>query len=781
MATSWTRPLIAVIVSVLLTSQLAAQPGPQPIESIDIRVLRASTIFVGTIVDYPDERDDYFLRVVTFEVSETLKGGHNERFKAKLPYLNEMLDRLKNEQTRLLLFVNSADDLRANFINLDEVDIVVSKLDFTLIYGTEPLLKYVREVVREYPSVNYIHGFRMQPPETDVGAIWKRQFERPGVAGLYVPVDERLHERAKQWILSEDADERYLGVQALYEYESAETIEIMKSMLGDPSEVPRTAAASNRGIEVREYNVRRLAWQILKNWGVEVGEPQLYVEEPKHEQLEKLLWQGPITSDDYQTLEQFSNLKTLTLWGTPLTGEHLEVITQLDTVTELGISYGDIHDGDIWYLSQLPNLTRLSFNIVGVSDLAIGGIAAIKSLQTVTFNETEITDGGIAELRRLRPDLAIELTQTPSIINHYANRGDIAGIRRILDNNPAARDQEDRFGYTAMQLATLRQNVDILKLFLRRGASIDTENSEGQTPLHIARTVSIAKTLIGLGANVNHKDKNGNTPLHIALNKSRGSDFTRFLLANGADPFAMNHEGQLPLGRLANTFQQHRDEIEQYMSMVKDVAPFGPPALQTSVVCENNIYSLQPDDDIARNWATEAHGKFFGRLGWTKTPSGRDFLGPFGQQAVVLKLDGLREHENVRIEIDLFIMGSWDGNGDGAGPDIIDVRIPGVGMLLHTSFFNNTEGDRAGLPLQSFPDRYGLGYHTGYQGAAEVKTLGYVERYPRNAVYTLSFTIAHSGADLEIEISGFTVPQSYVKTLLEDEIWGIGGLRVFTD
>jgi len=45
---------------------------------------------------------------------------------------------------------------------------------------------------------------------------------------------------------------------------------------------------------------------------------------------------------------------------------------------------------------------------------------------------------------------------------------------------------EDKYGYTALHLAVLRGNLDIVKLFFDRGANVDVQNSYGDTALHLA-------------------------------------------------------------------------------------------------------------------------------------------------------------------------------------------------------------------------------------------------------------------------------------------------------
>ncbi len=52
--------------------------------------------------------------------------------------------------------------------------------------------------------------------------------------------------------------------------------------------------------------------------------------------------------------------------------------------------------------------------------------------------------------------------------------------------------------------------------------SVDIENSAGLTPLHVAikkTDFKMAQILLDRGADINHQDKNGNTPLILAVKK----------------------------------------------------------------------------------------------------------------------------------------------------------------------------------------------------------------------------------------------------------------------
>lgn len=95
-------------------------------------------------------------------------------------------------------------------------------------------------------------------------------------------------------------------------------------------------------------------------------------------------------------------------------------------------------------------------------------------------------------------------------------------------------------------------NHDAVKALRREGASLEWVDKEGRTPLILACTrgelFDMAITLLNLGANMNayRPGTHGGLPLHHAA--KRGLEKTvNLLLSNGADPLAINDDGQTPL------------------------------------------------------------------------------------------------------------------------------------------------------------------------------------------------------------------------------------------
>jgi len=322
------------------------------------------------------------------------------------------------------------------------------------------------------------------------------------------------------------------------------------------------------------------------------------------------------------------------------------------------------------------------------------------------------------------------------------------------------------------------------KLLLDRGAAIEGVNS-GDSALQWALVYyqpdfALVRLLISRGADVNRKSADGTTVLDRAIDNNN-PDLVGLLLACGADP-AMRQKRDYSSGL---RFEVKPPDFEPKFAALRQ----RPVRLikQTNVACNRAVFALDPTQGDLRNWTSRTLGRLPGPLQCSRTPSGRAYLGPFGQQAVTLKLTGLPKHGNVHVEVELFVIGSWDGNGGaGPGPDLIDIQIANVGTLLHSTFLNDIEDETAGLPMQSFPDPYPFGYHKAYTGAWEVHTLGFTgvldgRQYRRDAAYKLRYTFAHSESDLEVVITGDTVIRDAVHNLTDGANWGIGSFVVNTD
>ena len=141
-------------------------------------------------------------------------------------------------------------------------------------------------------------------------------------------------------------------------------------------------------------------------------------------------------------------------------------------------------------------------------------------------------------------------------------------------------NQQDQFGLTALHIATLKHNTEIVHLLLEVGSNpnistvvddidpfvhshttendgydiaqtilIQLQNLGNKTPLHIAareNLIDIAKLLIAYAANPNLVDSGLCTPLHWSAAKGN-INFSKLLLENNANPNLQDLAQSTPL------------------------------------------------------------------------------------------------------------------------------------------------------------------------------------------------------------------------------------------
>ncbi len=75
--------------------------------------------------------------------------------------------------------------------------------------------------------------------------------------------------------------------------------------------------------------------------------------------------------------------------------------------------------------------------------------------------------------------------------------------------------------YSAIHAATAGVRLETVKYLVDLGHSIDSPNTAGMTPLHLAVTkhngLEVARFLVDMGADVNHETNHGATPLQAVL------------------------------------------------------------------------------------------------------------------------------------------------------------------------------------------------------------------------------------------------------------------------
>ncbi|XP_051180264.1 uncharacterized protein [Lolium perenne] len=142
-----------------------------------------------------------------------------------------------------------------------------------------------------------------------------------------------------------------------------------------------------------------------------------------------------------------------------------------------------------------------------------------------------------AEGRRLAEKMGSVMDGSGMRLIHLAALGGSLPVcRYLLEDLGLDVDVESPFGATAIEAAMARQNVELVRYFLDRGANTGKLDTEGRTLLHFASKVGnyeIVKLLLLKGAHVNAINLGG-TALHIAASSGL-DDIVKILLDHGAD------------------------------------------------------------------------------------------------------------------------------------------------------------------------------------------------------------------------------------------------------
>ncbi|CAL5334674.1 unnamed protein product [Camellia sinensis] len=136
-----------------------------------------------------------------------------------------------------------------------------------------------------------------------------------------------------------------------------------------------------------------------------------------------------------------------------------------------------------------------------------------------------------------------------------AELGDLAALRRALDNLGGSIDEPVEDGDTALHLTCLYGYLPCVQLLLERGASLEAKDEDGGIPLHDACAggfTEIVELLIHSTSDpecvkriLESVDVEGDTPLHHAA-RGEHVDVIRLLLAAGASPTKTNIYGKTP-------------------------------------------------------------------------------------------------------------------------------------------------------------------------------------------------------------------------------------------
>lgn len=161
-----------------------------------------------------------------------------------------------------------------------------------------------------------------------------------------------------------------------------------------------------------------------------------------------------------------------------------------------------------------------------------------------------------------------------------ADRGDVATLKAMLDNDPQLAQATDQFGNGLLHAAARAGRKVAVELLVDKGANVNGRNDRGETALLLvvqySGNLGLARSLIARGASATiaahgegppvgpwderrGKDK-GWTPLHFAANRG-SAELVRLLLAHGAVVNASDLQDYTPLHLAARGGQKDAADL----------------------------------------------------------------------------------------------------------------------------------------------------------------------------------------------------------------------------
>jgi len=569
--------VIWLAVTLLLPAGLYGQMIPSSVDTIDAHVLNAETIVIGTVTSVTPTPDGDADMVVNVE--ETIKGTPANPFRFRLQY-----GRYYQKSADRVLFLVSKSTKPGNPDRTQSYRLTgnlgsVATADFTIIDDPGRLLQYVRQL-NQKNAVTSIPTHRVPFPEE-----WKSGDRFPNskyMRSLVVPADSRLENWAHDAVRSDTTELRQSGAEALRYFSSNTNSRLAHDLFADPGFSISKPAENNKGIEVREYPVRKAAYETVKSWGETTILPVLSEDISRLSSVELLQWPGVADDRELNRLLQTTRLKTLKFENKAISDSQLAVVGRIATLRELTVrgritneglkqlrglsqlevldlSMSNITDDGLKELASMPKLTRLVVMEMRITGEGLETLASYPNLKSLNVTLTHITNDAIARIQKIRPDLQIDLYfKVPEangggtrqeMLTNDALLGNASQVVTDLEKWRALPNEPDFGGSAALHYAASHNRTEIVQILLDHRALIDVRDAGSNTPLHWASRkgyTDVMKLLLKRGANVNLVNEDGNSALHFASRFGEVGPL-RLLLACGASTQIRNRDGETPL------------------------------------------------------------------------------------------------------------------------------------------------------------------------------------------------------------------------------------------
>ncbi len=134
-------------------------------------------------------------------------------------------------------------------------------------------------------------------------------------------------------------------------------------------------------------------------------------------------------------------------------------------------------------------------------------------------------------------------------IHELAQKGDLEGVKTLIEQNPELVNARDKDGRTPLHWACRGVHLEVVKFLVDKGADVNAEDSNKVVPLHslaVRNGASAIAILAANGADVDARDYGGNTALHFAAIYD-AADAAAILIKNSADIESREDYGRTPL------------------------------------------------------------------------------------------------------------------------------------------------------------------------------------------------------------------------------------------
>ncbi|WP_297205716.1 ankyrin repeat domain-containing protein [uncultured Brachyspira sp.] len=175
------------------------------------------------------------------------------------------------------------------------------------------------------------------------------------------------------------------------------------------------------------------------------------------------------------------------------------------------------------------------------------------NLNTNTTREEAIKlvkDGKYYEIEKLLSSEDSNNIDGYDELMNAVSKGDMKALEKLIKDDTDLNKQYDNI--TPLGLAAARNDKEMVKFLVEKGADINLEDGYGYTPLIIAmkyRNIGLAKDIIDLKPDLNAIcSATGDTPLtYLAREVWFGTDLCYYMIKNGADVNKKNDNGDTPL------------------------------------------------------------------------------------------------------------------------------------------------------------------------------------------------------------------------------------------